>query len=102
MMGVVSAPPTAAPRTAGLRRACLVLVACYAAFGVLTSAYVFYVSTLPVTIPDDFGANAPGWMSTLAAEASVFLLLPWAVLPVPLLVCGALHLRREVPGGWGW
>lgn len=98
---MVSALPATAPRSAGLRRLCLVLAACYASFGALSWAYVFYVSTLPVTIPDDFGASAPGWVSSLAAE-STLLLLPWAVLPVPLLICGSIHLRRVAPERWAW
>jgi hypothetical protein len=97
----VSALPDAAPRSAGLRRVCLVLVACYASFGALGSAYAFYVSTLPVTTPDDFGASAPGWMTTIAAEGNLLVPL-WAVLPAPLLICGAAHLRQTVPGRGAW
>ena len=97
----MSAPPATPRRPAGLRRACLVLVACYASFGALGSAYAFYVSTLPVTIQDDFGASAPGWMTFLAAELALLVPL-WAVLPAPLLIFGAAHLRQTVPGRGAW
>ena len=82
-------------------RACRVLVICYTALGAAGSAFMFYVSTLPVTIPDDWPAQAPSWLTAVAYVAATLLGLPWALLPVPLLAAGLVHVRRAASGrGW--
>ncbi len=35
-------------------------MACYTGLAAVGCAYMFYLSTLPVTIPDDWGAQVPG------------------------------------------
>jgi hypothetical protein len=45
-------------------------VACYTRLGAVGCAYMFYVSTLPVTIPDDWGAQVPGVIGAITTVAS--------------------------------
>ena len=54
-------------------------------------------------IPDDWGAQAPAWLGTLALFGTLLLGLPWALLPVLLLFAGRAHLRQVAPtGGHCW
>ena len=62
---------------------------------------MFFLSTQPVAIPDDWGAQAPAWLGVIAALA-VFLYVPLLVYPVPLLIAGIVHVRRAAPGSWRW
>jgi hypothetical protein len=93
--------PRSAPAVAKRAPGCRVLVACYASFGAAWCAYMFFLSTQPVTIPDDWGAQAPAWLGVIATLA-MFWYLPWLVYPVPLLIAGIVHLRRAAPGSWPW
>jgi len=92
--------PARPPMFAGLRGFCLIMAVCYAAFGVVGWAYVLYLSTLPV-VPGGFGGSAPSWLASLAALATVFVLVPWLLLPAPLLVAGLACIRRAAAGRRG-
>lgn len=98
---VVPGGPRSAWAAAKGAPGCWALVACYTLFGVAWCAYMFYLSTQPVTIPDDWGAQAPAWLGAIATLA-VFWYLPWLVYPIPLLIAGIVHVRRVVPGSWRW
>ena len=101
--------PPAVPATPGSPRAAPVdarpgygtrfLVACYTGVGAVGCCFLFYVSTLPVTIPDDWGAQVPGVFGAITMMAYTLAALPWAVLPLPLLIAGLIYLRRS---GWRW
>jgi hypothetical protein len=81
---------------------CRIVVAGYALLGTAGCGYLFYESTLPVRIPDDWGAQAPAWLGTLALFGKLLLGLPWALLPVLLLFAGRAHLRQVAPTGEHW
>lgn len=78
------------------------MVGGYSLLGALGCGYLLYVSTLPVLIPDDWPAQGPGLPGGIVFLAALLAGLPWAVLPVPLLIGGLAHLRRAAPGGWRW
>jgi hypothetical protein len=71
------------------------LVACYTGVGAAGCAFMFYVSTRPVTIPDDWGAQVPGVFGAVATMAYMLAAWPWAVLPLLLLIAGLVYLRRS-------
>jgi len=73
------------------------MAGCYALLGALGWAYVYYVTNLP-TAPGDFGASAPSWLASIVGFAIIFLLVPWALLPAPLLILGLGYLRRAARG----
>jgi hypothetical protein len=98
---VAPGAPRSASAAAKRAPGCWVLVACYTLFGAAWCAYMFFLSTQPVTIPDDWGAQAPAWLGVIATLA-VFLYLPWLVYPVALLIAGIVHVRRAAPGSWWW
>jgi hypothetical protein len=98
---VVPRGPRSALAAAKRAPICRSLVACYTLFGAAWCGYIFFLSTQPVTIPDDWGAQAPAWLGVIAALA-VFGYLPWLVYPVPLLIAGIVHVRRAAPGSWRW
>jgi hypothetical protein len=77
------------------------LVICYALLGAVGSACLFYVSALPVTIPDDWPAQAPVWLLAVGTGTALVLGLPWLFLPIPLLVFGVRHVHHA-PGRWQW
>ena len=81
---------------------CRIVVAGYALLGTAGCGYLFYLSTLPVRIPDDWGAQAPAWLGTLAFFGTLLLGLPWALLPLLLLFAGRAHLRQVAPTGEHW
>jgi hypothetical protein len=76
---------------------CRIVVAGYALLGTAGCGYLFYLSTLPVRIPDDWGAQAPAWLGTLALFGTLLLGLPWALLPLLLFFAGRAHLRQAAP-----
>ena len=81
---------------------CQIVVAGYALLGTAGCGYLFYMSTLPVRIPDDWGAQAPAWLGTLALFGTLLLGVPWALLPVLLLFAGRAHLRQAAPAAVVW
>jgi hypothetical protein len=91
--------PRAAPVDARPGYGTRFLVVCYTGVGAVGCAFMFYVSTLPVTIPDDWGAQVPGVLGAITTLAYMLAALPWAVLPIPLLIAGLIYLRRS---GWRW
>ena len=74
----------------------------YALLGAIGCACLFYVSTLPVTIPDDWPAQAPAWLLAVGTGTALVLGLPWFFLPIALLVVGVRHVRQAAPGRWQW
>jgi hypothetical protein len=86
--------PRAAPVDARPGYGTRFLVVCYTGVGAVGCAFMFYVSTLPVTIPDDWGAQVPGVLGAITTLAYMLAALPWAVLPIPLLI-----RRRRRPAG---
>lgn len=78
------------------------LVASYTLLGAVACAYLFAVSTQPVTIPDDPPVLGPPWVGGAVFVLMFALAAPWALLPVPLLIVGALRLRQVPPAGWRW
>jgi hypothetical protein len=75
------------------------LVACYTGVGAAGCAFMFYISTLPVTIPDDWGAQVPSVFGAIATMAFMLAAWPWVFLPLPLLIAGLTYLRGS---GWRW
>jgi hypothetical protein len=75
------------------------LVACYTGLGAAGCAYMFYASTLPVVIADDWGAQVPAWLGAPATVLNLLLAWPWTALPVALQIAGFVHLRRA---SWRW
>ena len=92
-------PGQAAPADARPGYGTRFLVICYTGVGAAGCAFLFYVSTRPVTIPDDWGAQVPGVFGAIATMAFSLAAWPWVVLPVPLLIAGLVYLRRS---GWRW
>jgi hypothetical protein len=97
----VSGRPGSAAATTG--RPCWVLVACWAVCGAAGCAWLFLISTQPYTVPAD-PPSAPAWIPVPVSAAievgGLFLSLPWAVLPVVLLIAGLARLRRAGAAGW--
>lgn len=78
------------------------MIALYTLLGAAGCAGLFYVSTLPVTIPDDWPAQAPAWLLAAGTGMVLVLGLPWMFLPIPLLLLGVRQVRRAAPGRWSW
>jgi uncharacterized membrane protein YhaH (DUF805 family) len=78
------------------------LVTSYPLLGAGRCAYLFAVSTQPVTIPDDPPVLGPPWLSGAGFLLVFVLAAPWALLPVPLLAVGVRRLRQVPPAGWRW
>jgi hypothetical protein len=77
------------------------LVAFYTVAGTAWCAYLFYLSTLPVTIPGDWPGGGPAWLGAIAAVALVLLGL-WWLFPVLLLLAGLAYLPSAAPGERRW
>lgn len=82
-------------------RACRILAVSYTLIGTAVSACAFYASTLPVTIPGD-GPVLPAWLRVAGFAMGTLLGLPWALLPVPLLITGLVQARRAASAPWRW
>jgi hypothetical protein len=78
------------------------LVTSYPFLGAAGCAYLFAVSTQPVTIPDDPPVLGPPWLGGVAILLVFALAVPWALLPVPLLIVGIRRLRQVPPAGRRW
>jgi hypothetical protein len=82
---------------------CWVAVACWSVCGAVGCAWLFLVSTQPYTVPAD-PPSPPAWIPVPVSAAievgGLFLSLPWAVLPVVLLIAGLARLRRAGAAGW--
>jgi len=95
--------PSAAPADARHGLGCRLLVAYYAVAGTAWCAYLFYLSTLPVTIPGDWpegGGGGPAWLGAIAAVA-LLLLCMWWLFPL-LLLAGFAYLPSAAPGARRW
>jgi hypothetical protein len=91
--------PRVAPADARPGYGTRLLVVCYTGLGAAGCAFLFYVSTRPVTIPDDWGAQVPGVIGVITTMAYMLAAWPWVFLPLPLVVAGLVCLRRS---GWRW
>ena len=80
-------------------RALRAWAACWALWGAILCAFLFFWSTWPYANLDE--PPGPAWISLVGL---VLLLpsLPWAVAPVVLLILGLAWLRRAAPGRWRW
>jgi hypothetical protein len=72
---------------------------CWAVLGAIFSAYWFVSSTLPVTTSGEPTMWGPDWLGGIVFVATLFLGLPWLLVPVVLLIV-ALRRRRRWPAAW--
>jgi hypothetical protein len=74
------------------------MAAGYRLLGAAGCGYLFYMSALPVRIPDDWPAQGPSWLDSYVVLATLVAGLPWAVLSAPLLfgiLASAERTRRQ-------
>ena len=94
--------PSLVPAAARHGLGCRFLVAYYTMAGTAWCAYLFYLSTLPVTIPGDWPeGGGPPWLAAIAV-AALLLLFVWWLFPLLLLPAGLAYLPSAALGARRW